>query len=966
MRRRLPVRVVAVMFFIAALTIATLTAAAAETAVRVGLYENPPKIFTNEKGTPDGFFITILEYIAKREQWKLCYVPGTWSQCLDRLERGEIDLMPDVAYTDERAERYDFSEENVFINWSVIYAAPESHIRNIFDLESKKVALMKDAVAAVEFRSLTESFGVSCSSITVDTYEDVFRLIDTEEADAGVVNRLVGSALESAYDVVKTDIVCCPMELRFAAPKRGNPLLLAAIDRHLRTLKQDKQSLYYQQLYRWFEGIERVEYPRWVMILFVIAGVTFLIIATVLVISAVMVRVRTRGLNQEIERHRETAEKLRTSERLLKKTQELTRVGGWEYDVRTGKMVWTDEVYRIHEIPVDPSIDHVAASLKCYGPEGSRVIEEVFRRAVKEGVPYDLDVPFTTARGNRLWIRTIGNPVVEDGAVVRVVGNIMDITDRKNTEDTLRESEYRFRELFENMSSCVAIYEAVDGGEDFIFRDFNRAGESAEGLKREGLIGRRVTEVFPGVRDFGLFEVFRRVWRTGSPEKFPATMYHDDRIVGWRDNYVLRLPSGEVVAIYDDVTDRKRMEEALKESEEKFRTLFDEASDGILIADHVTKKFIEGNRAICSMLGYTKEEIAGLALHDIHLQKDISLVIDTFEKQFKREKIIASEIPVLRKDGSIFYADIGSYPLTFWGTNYLVGIFRDITDRKEAEEAIRESEKKYRDLYDFLPIPVYEMDLEGTITSANLAIYEVFRGTEEDLKNGISVWRLLPPEEVERTKSNIQRLLAGEQVGGVEYTLMRLDGTTFPAIVISRVICYDGRPVGFRGAIVDITAIRQAEEALRESEEQYRALINGMKETVWVIDFDGTIIDVNNTAVTLLGYSKEELLDIGLHGIDSSLAEDDIKTLAQAMLSDTLQIFETTHTAKDGRTFPVEVCSSLVTYRGRQMILSIARDITERKRAEEQIREYSENLERMVEERTEELNRALYDSREAR
>jgi PAS domain S-box-containing protein len=145
-----------------------------------------------------------------------------------------------------------------------------------------------------------------------------------------------------------------------------------------------------------------------------------------------------------------------------------------------------------------------------------------------------------------------------------------------------------------------------------------------------------------------------------------------------------------------DISQRKEVEEALQESEKKFRTIFDKASDGILIADAITKKIIQGNTAMCSMLGYTKEEIESLTICDIHPSNDISLVLDEFEKLIKGEKVLAENLPVLRKDGSIFYADIGSAPTTIGGIHCLVGIFRDITERKQAEEQLLESLEQVR------------------------------------------------------------------------------------------------------------------------------------------------------------------------------------------------------------------------------------------------------------------------------
>jgi diguanylate cyclase (GGDEF)-like protein/PAS domain S-box-containing protein len=130
--------------------------------------------------------------------------------------------------------------------------------------------------------------------------------------------------------------------------------------------------------------------------------------------------------------------------------------------------------------------------------------------------------------------------------------------------------------------------------------------------------------------------------------------------------------------------------------------------------------------------------------------------------------------------------------------------------------------------------------------------------------------------------------------------------------------------------------LKGAKEALRESEEKYRELINGMHDMVWVIDFKGNFIDVNNAAVDVLGYSREELLSMGPQDIDTTLGAKKIRGLIKGMPTDQIQVFETTHTTKDGKTIPVEIKSTLVTSQGKRAILSIARDITERKQQEKQ------------------------------
>jgi signal transduction histidine kinase/CheY-like chemotaxis protein len=129
-------------------------------------------------------------------------------------------------------------------------------------------------------------------------------------------------------------------------------------------------------------------------------------------------------------------------------------------------------------------------------------------------------------------------------------------------------SEARYRELFDNMKNGVAVYDAVDEGHDFIFREFNRAGEKIDEVKRENIIGKRVTEAFPGIKALGLFQVFQRVFISGKAEFFQASFYQDQYRQGWRENYVYKLPSGEIVAVYEDVTERKEAQAEIIKAKE--------------------------------------------------------------------------------------------------------------------------------------------------------------------------------------------------------------------------------------------------------------------------------------------------------------------------------------------------------------------------------------------------------------
>jgi two-component sensor histidine kinase len=197
----------------------------------------------------------------------------------------------------------------------------------------------------------------------------------------------------------------------------------------------------------------------------------------------------------------------------------------------------------------------------------------------------------------------------EQGQFEGMIAVLNDITEQKKYEDRLEHSEQKYRELFQSMKNGVAVYRAVNNGEDFEFVDLNEAGLSMGNKAREEVIGRRVTEVFPGVEKIGLLDVFRNVYRTGQPQSHPLVHYEDENIEEWVENYVYLLPNELIVAVYADTTGQRKAESALENSRASLQTVLDSIPADVYVCDMETYEVLFMNERMKESFGndYTGE-----------------------------------------------------------------------------------------------------------------------------------------------------------------------------------------------------------------------------------------------------------------------------------------------------------------------------------------------------------------------
>ena len=397
---------------------------------------------------------------------------------------------------------------------------------------------------------------------------------------------------------------------------------------------------------------------------------------------------------------------------------------------------------------------------------------------------------------------------------------------------------------------------------------------------------------------------------------------------------------------------RKGAEEALRESEQRFRTIFEGAIDGILLADTETKKFRLGNKIICKMLGYSLKEVKDLSVTDIHPKEALPFVMEQFDKLARGEITKSSELPVKRKDGSVFYAEISTVLVKLDQGTYLMGTFRDITERKQAEEALRESEERMKSIFRAAPIGIGVV-ANRVLMDVNTRICEMTGYSREELV-GSSARVLYPTQDdFDYVGTEKYRQIAEEGTGSVETRWMKKDGTIIDVLLSSTPIDPSDLSRGVTFTALDITESKQAEKALRESEERFRLAFENANTGVCLVDLDGNLTRVNNKMCEIFGYTKEELERMTVNDIahpeDINKSPEFIqKTLTGEIDRST---FEKRYTHKDGHRVTCQISSSLVRDADGSPLYFISHihDITERKQAEEALRESEERYRTILE-----------------
>ncbi len=539
---------------------------------------------------------------------------------------------------------------------------------------------------------------------------------------------------------------------------------------------------------------------------------------------------------------------------------------------------------------------------------------------------------------------TFNNP---DGSTGGIIGAIIDISELKNTEQALRESERKYRHLFEYMVTGFALHEMIldESGRpvDYRFLEVNPAFEKLTGLRAEYVQGRTLREVLPEM-DQSWIERICGVALSGESlsfeEFYPGLGKHLELMV-------YSPQKGRFAVIFGDITARKKAEAELIRSEQKIRDILRVQPVGVGLA--VDRRFVEVNNQVCDMLGYSREELIGQRTEMIYASPEVNEAVRKLYKQVAEQGTATIEVPCVRKDGRHIDIILNLSPLDHTDTSKgVVFTVLDITERKRMETELIKSEEKVRNILRVQPVGVGLL-VDRVIKETNDQFCEMLGYAREELLEQSTRKCYLSQEDYDAVGKTYE---SKEERGShqIETRFLRKDGRVIDVLISLAPMNPQDLSAGYAFAVIDITESKRMETELLRSQEKMKSILRVQPVGVGMV-VDRVFKEVNKHYCEIVGYTREELLGRNTSFLYNT--PEDYEAVGRFhgyVREHGSGTMETRHRRKDGRMIDLLLSFAPVDRNDYSKgHIFAALDITERKRAEQRLRFLASTVEQATE-----------------
>jgi len=573
--------------------------------------------------------------------------------------------------------------------------------------------------------------------------------------------------------------------------------------------------------------------------------------------------------------------------------------------------------------------------------ESSELFDRHMKKVLKEGDAV-CEIEHYRKDGSVLPLEINTRAVEFDGNMV-LFSSARDITQRKQGEEVLRDREARYRYLFEHSHVANALV-----GLDGTIIDANESAAELYGYDKSEIVGKSLLDFFSSESVTKAADAIAAGLRGEyvGPIEFDVITKKGPRRFLFPGGYHVVLEGGKEVGFLVsavDITERIKAEEALKRSEERYRTILEEMQDGYFEVD-LAGNFTFVNDAVCNQLGYPREELIGMNNRNITASDDVEKVYEAFNRVYREGQPVRDfTFKIVRKDGTIGQGELAVFPLRNENGEItgFRGIGRDIAEHLQMIEDLRRSEERYRTVLDEMEEAYYELDIAGYLTFFNDALVRKAARPRQEL-TGMAYKEYTPAKDVKRLYEAFSQVYkTGRPLKGIPIQAVRQDGTIISSEdTILPLRNKAGEIIGFRGLSHDVTERLQMMEALRRSEERYRTMLDEMEEAYYEVDLTGNFTFFSDALCRQLGYSREEITGMSYKVY---IPPENAKKVFEIYNSvyrtgEPRKLFASSQIKKDGTRvqtedsiFPIrDDEGKIIGFRG------ISRDITERKQREEE------------------------------